>query len=98
MYDNEQTKTESRGRDGGNVSVDGSYRYVRPESKEMLYRDAEIEPCADAARMPRYFEPAQKEPPEPEVQAPPCAPPEEQVTPKIMTRFWVKAVILTAQT
>ena len=52
MYDNEQTKNEYRGRGDGSVSPDGSYRYVRPESREMLYRDAQIEPCEDAARMP----------------------------------------------
>ena len=51
MYDNEN---ENRSRDSGDFSADGSYRYVRPESKEMLYRDASVEPADEAARMPRY--------------------------------------------
>lgn len=91
MYENDHRETEYHSRSG---SPDGSYRYVRPESTEMLYRDAQIEPCEDAARMPRYYEPSRKEPSEPDVQAPPCAPPEEQVTPKVMQRFWVKALCM----
>lgn len=60
MYDNETHETEYRSRNNGSVSPDGSYRYVRPESKEMLYRDATIEPAEDAARMPRHYIPPQK--------------------------------------
>ena len=56
MYDHETHETEYRNRG----TVDGSYRYVRPESKEMLYRDANIEPAEEAARMPRHYIPAQK--------------------------------------
>ena len=60
MYDNETHENESRSRNSGTASADGSYRYVRPESKEMLYRDATIEPADEAARMPRYYIPPQK--------------------------------------
>lgn len=60
MYDNENHENENRSRDSGNVSADGSYRCVRPESGEMLYRDANVEPADEAARMPRYYIPPQK--------------------------------------
>ena len=96
MYDNEQEKTEYRSRDNGNVSNDGSYRYVRPESREMLYRDAQIEPCDESARMPRYYVPPVKEktPPQPDVQAPVDRDTHEAVAPKVMRRFWVKVLCL----
>lgn len=84
MYENENRDPEKRS--------DGTYRYVRPESREMLYRDATIEPCDNSARMPHYYEPPA--PPEPDVQAPPSAPPEEQVTPKVMQRFWLKIIAM----
>lgn len=58
MSDNEHLKNENRSRDS--AAADGTYRYVRPESKEMLYRDAAVEPAHEAARMPRYYEPPQK--------------------------------------
>ena len=93
MYDNEQTKNEYRGRGDGSVSPDGSYRYVRPESREMLYRDAQIEPCEDAARMPRYYAPPVREA-APEVQAPVDKDTHETVAPKVMRRFWVKTICL----
>lgn len=60
MYDNEMNEHENRSRENGNGSVDGAYRYVRPESKEMLYRDANVEPAEEAARMPRCYVPPQK--------------------------------------
>jgi len=60
MYDNEHHENEYRSRGSENASADGSYRYVRPESKEMLYRDANVEPADEAARMPRYYIPPQK--------------------------------------
>lgn len=60
MYDNENHENENRSRDSGSFAADGSYRYVRPESREMLYRDANVEPAEDAARMPRYYVPPQK--------------------------------------
>ena len=96
MYDNEQEKTEYRSRGNGNVSNDGSYHFVRPESREMLYRDAQVEPCDEAARMPRYYAPPVKEktPPTPEVQAPVGKDTHEAVAPKVMRRFWVKTVCL----
>ena len=65
MYDNETHETESRSRG----SVDGSYRYVRPESTEMLYRDATVEPADEAARMPRHYIPPQKSSKEPTSEA-----------------------------
>lgn len=40
---------------------DGSYRYVRPESREVLYRDASVEPAQDAAQLPRCYTPPKKE-------------------------------------
>lgn len=40
---------------------DGSYRYVRPESREVLYRDASVESAQDAAQLPRCYNPPQKE-------------------------------------
>lgn len=40
---------------------DGAYRYVRPESRETLYRDASVEPTRDATQMPRCYTPPQKE-------------------------------------
>jgi len=60
MYDNENQQTENRSRGSGDYSTDGAYRYVRPESREMLYRDASVEPADEAARMPRYYVPPQK--------------------------------------
>lgn len=60
MNDNENLQNENRSRDSGAASGDGSYRYVRPESKEMLYRDASVEPADEAARMPRCYTPPQK--------------------------------------
>ena len=84
MYENENREPESRG--------DSTYRYVRPESKEMLYRDATVEPCADAARMPRYYEPPA--PAEPDVQAPPSAHPDDEVTPRVMKKFWAKVITM----
>lgn len=84
MYENENRESESRG--------DSTYRYVRPESREMLYRDAAVEPCGDAARMPRYYEPPA--PAEPDVQAPPSAHPDEEVTPRVMQKFWAKVITM----
>ena len=40
---------------------DGSYRYVRPESREVLYRDAGVESAQDAAQLPRCYDPPRKE-------------------------------------
>ena len=40
---------------------DGSYRYVRPESREVLYRDARVESAQDVTQMPRCYTPPQKE-------------------------------------
>lgn len=40
---------------------DGSYRYVRPESREVLYRDANVESAEDAAQLPRCYIHPQKE-------------------------------------
>lgn len=40
---------------------DGAYRYVRPESREVLYRDASVESAQDAAQLPRCYTPPQKE-------------------------------------
>ena len=94
MYENEQTKTESRSRDGGTVSPDGSYHYVRPESREMLYRDAQVEPCEESARMPRYYAPPVKEAPQPDVQAPVDQDTYKAIGPKVMRRFWVKTICL----
>ena len=84
MYENENRESESRG--------DSTYRYVRPESKDTLYRDAAVEPCGDAARMPRYYEPPA--PAEPDVQAPPSAHPDEEVTPRVMQKFWAKVITM----
>ena len=86
MYDHETHETEYRNRG----TVDGSYRYVRPESKEMLYRDANIEPAEEAARMPRHYIPAQKtEKEEPaKEKAPDIAPPD------VMKGFWKKAICM----
>ena len=72
--------------------TDSTYRYVRPESGEMLYRDAAVEPCDDSARMPHYYEPPA--PPEPDVQAPPSAHPDDEVTPRVMQRFWMKVITM----
>ena len=96
MYDNEQEKNEYGSRSNGNISNDGSYRFVRPESREMLYRDAQVEPCDESARMPRYYVPPVKEktPPQPEVQAPVDKDSHEAVAPKVMRRFWVKTICL----
>ena len=90
MYDNETHETEYRSRNNGSVSPDGSYRYVRPESKEMLYRDATIEPAEDAARMPRHYIPPQKtEKDEPvKEKVPDIAPPD------VMKGFWKKALCM----
>ena len=84
MYENENRESENRS--------DSTYRYVRPESKERLYRDAAVESCDDAARMPRYYEPPV--PPEPDVQAPPSAHPDDEVTPRVMQRFWAKVIAM----
>jgi len=46
----------------GSSSPDGSYRFIRPESKEVLYRDAGVESTEDAAQMPRYYAPQKKTP------------------------------------
>ena len=62
MYDNDSQKPEYSDRTGIGFSADGSYRYVRPESREMLYRDATVEPAEDSARMPRSYTPPQKAP------------------------------------
>ena len=83
MYENENRERESR---------ESTYRYVRPESKEMLYRDATVEPCGDAARMPHYYEPPA--PPQPDVQAPPSAHPDDEVTPRVMKKFWAKVITM----
>ena len=50
MYDNEHQTNEHRSRGSGNISADGTYRYVRPESREMLYRDATVEPCEESPK------------------------------------------------
>jgi len=42
-------------------SPEGSYRFVRPESREVLYRDASVESAQDAAQLPRCYNPPQKE-------------------------------------
>lgn len=94
MYDNENHENENRSRDSGSFSADGSYRYVRPESREMLYRDAKVEPCDESARMPRYYEPPRKAKPEPEVQTPKSEDSNGERTPKVMRRFWVKAMCM----
>ena len=47
-------KRDSSGPEGtGSSSQDGSYHYVRPESREVLYRDAGVESTEDAAHLPR---------------------------------------------
>lgn len=94
MYDNENHETENRSRNSGDHSADGSYRYVRPESREMLYRDATVEPCDEAARMPRHYEPPRKAKPAPDVQAPKADGTHEEVSPKVMRKFWVKAACM----
>lgn len=101
MYDNEN---ENRSRDSGDFSADGSYRYVRPESKEMLYRDASVEPADEAARMPRYYDPPKKAPkdktkdkqkaesaPQPEGADKPNTAP---VSPTLGRGFWTKAICM----
>lgn len=51
-------KRDSSGPEGtGSSSQDGSYHYVRPESREVLYRDAGVESTEDAAHLPRYYSP-----------------------------------------
>ena len=50
-----QDKQEPAEQSHSAVSPDGSYRFVRPESKEMLYRDAGVESAEDAAKLPRYY-------------------------------------------
>lgn len=62
MFDNESRETEYQTHDPVPSEQDGSYRYVRPESQEMLYRDASIEPADEDTRMPRYYVPPQKTP------------------------------------
>lgn len=99
MYDNENLQNENRSRDSGSFSADGSYRYVRPESREMLYRDANVEPADEAARMPRYYIPPQKNskdkakteeaPEQPAAQAKPAAAPTVE-----LKGFWTKAICM----
>ena len=50
-----QDKQEPAEQSHSAVSPDGSYRFVRPESKEMLYRDAGVESAEDAAKPPRDY-------------------------------------------
>ncbi|MBQ3010896.1 MAG: trypsin-like peptidase domain-containing protein [Oscillospiraceae bacterium] len=96
MYDNENLQNENRSRDSGNHSADGSYRYVRPESREMLYRDANIEPADEAARMPRYYIPPQKNTKEkPKNEAAPIQPNAAASVAGInMKGFWTKAICM----
>ncbi|MBQ3256294.1 MAG: trypsin-like peptidase domain-containing protein [Oscillospiraceae bacterium] len=84
MYENENRESEARS--------DGTYRYVRPETKDTLYRDAAVEPFMDAARMPRYYEPPT--PAEPDVQAPSSTHPDDEVTPRVMRKFWAKVTAM----
>lgn len=86
MNNNETHETEYRNRG----TVDGSYHYVRPESKEMLYRDAKIEPAEDSTRMPRhYIPPLKTEKDEPvKEKVPDIAPPD------VMKGFWKKALCM----
>ena len=60
MSDNDSQHRDHRGRVNG-PSSDGSYRYVRPESKQMLYRDASVEPAGAEPRMPHHYTPPKKE-------------------------------------
>ena len=57
-----QNKREKKAPDdsGASSSPDGSYRYVRPESKEVLYRDAAVESTEDTVRFPRCYVPNAK--------------------------------------
>ena len=54
---NEERKNITPESSQGNIPPDGSYRYVRPESKEVLYRDASVEATQDTIKMPRCYEP-----------------------------------------
>lgn len=100
MYDNEYQENEYRSRSSENASADGSYRYVRPESKEMLYRDANVEPADEAARMPRHYIPPQKNSKEKakNEDAPEHKHPEskgaEAASGSIMKGFWTKAICM----
>ncbi len=93
MYDTDNQKTEHRNRDGGSSSTDGSYRYVRPESREMLYRDAAVEPADETARMPRTYTPPQKTPKDKAKAAP--APSRPKRNGEGTGRgFWTKAICM----
>ena len=94
MYDNEHQTNEHRSRGSGNISADGTYRYVRPESREMLYRDATVEPCEESARMPRYYIPAQKAEDEDIPEAAPAPADLPAPAPSAMRGFWLKAVCM----
>ena len=97
MYDHENHETENPSRNSGSFSSDGSYRFVRPESTEMLYRDAVVEPCEEEARMPRHYIPSQKDEHDEEPPAPAAVVVEAQamgVTPDIMRHFWRRAVTM----
>ena len=60
MSDKETENRDQRSRPGS-PSADGSYRYVRPESKQMLYRDAAVEPAGEEPRMPHHYSPPKKD-------------------------------------
>lgn len=94
MNDNETQENEYRSRDNGSSANDGSYRYVRPESDEMLYRDASVEPAEDELRMPRHYTPPQKEnrhnpqPPKPKKQ-------KKAAGEHTKAHFWVGAICIS---
>ncbi len=77
--------------------ADGSYRYVRPESAEMLYRDANVEPVEDTVRMPRCYQPPKpkdKTRPNPDPKESAKQPQPEPLPPDMMKCFWRRAVCL----
>lgn len=75
MSDKETENRDPRSRQGGS-SPDGSYRYVRPESRQMLYRDAAVEPAGEEPRMPHHYSPPRKDGKKSE-QSPKAAPPQQ---------------------
>jgi len=92
MSDNETLKNENRSRDNGTVSSDGSYRYIRPESQEMLYRDANVEPADEDTRLPRHYTPNQKSARDKAKPEPNTADTQKAAAPVTKKAFWTRLI------
>ncbi len=95
MNDNETQENEYRSRDNGSSAGDGSYRYTRPESDEMLYRDASVEPAEDELRMPRHYTPPQRESRRSQQPPKPKEPRKKSTMDKSKQHFWIGAICMS---